>query len=65
MFEILVQYLAVEDWAKAFDAVIPQRKYHEGKRRKLEGGGDRSEEPRAAEDDASDISEDEEAAFNM
>ncbi len=31
VFAILVQYIALNDWSKAFEAVIPRRKYQQGK----------------------------------
>ncbi|WWC88004.1 uncharacterized protein L201_002906 [Kwoniella dendrophila CBS 6074] len=34
VFDILLQYIAQKDWQKAFETVIPQRKYHESKKAK-------------------------------
>ncbi|WVR05680.1 hypothetical protein IAU60_002702 [Kwoniella sp. DSM 27419] len=34
VFEILVQYIAMGDWRTAFEAVIPQRKYHDSRKAK-------------------------------
>lgn len=36
MFAILLQYNTLGDWAKAFEAVIPQRKYTEKKKERRE-----------------------------
>ena len=80
MFEILAQYVALSDWAKAFDAVIPPRKYQaigrQGQRRQsLKGSGSKDGEGEADGDGDSDGGEseqdkkmdedmDEEAAVN-
>lgn len=37
MFSILVEYVSRQSWADAFEAVIPQRKYHDGKRKRGKG----------------------------
>ena len=34
VFSILVEYVARNSWAEAFEAVIPQRKYHDGKKKR-------------------------------
>ncbi|WVW80344.1 hypothetical protein I302_102324 [Kwoniella bestiolae CBS 10118] len=42
VFDILLQYIAQNDWQKAFESVIPQRKFHESKKAKHQhnAGGD-------------------------
>jgi hypothetical protein len=34
VFSILVEYVNRQSWAEAFHTVIPQRKYHDGKRKR-------------------------------
>lgn len=73
MFAILLQYNTLGDWAKAFEAVIPQRKYTEKKKERREkreaamkeGTGEGSANVSQSEADGMDLdAADEEAAMN-
>ena len=45
----MVEYVSRQSWAEAFEAVIPQRKYHDGKRKRGKGqDGTTTTNPEAA-----------------
>ncbi|WVQ65104.1 uncharacterized protein L199_003276 [Kwoniella botswanensis] len=52
VFDILLQYIAQGDWQKAFETVIPQRKFHESRKAKFEHHkNDRENEVREEDDE--------------
>jgi hypothetical protein len=55
VFSILVEYVNRQSWAEAFHTVIPQRKYHDGKRKR---GKNKDGEAIEGADSASDMDED-------
>jgi tRNA (guanine9-N1)-methyltransferase len=56
----LAEYVSRNSWSEAFEAVIPQRKYHDGKRkrRKLQNGEDAS--PALGDEDGEDSQDEDE-----
>ena len=69
VFSILVEYVTRNSWAEAFEAVIPQRKYHDGKRKRRKAPNGESASPGLSiqdedEYDSGEDEEDEEMAEN-
>ena len=58
VFSILVEFITRNSWSEAFEAVIPQRKYHDGKRKRRKGIDGESASP-GMQDEDGDESEDE------
>ena len=70
VFSILVEYVTRNSWAEAFEAVIPQRKYHDGKKKRRKALNGESASPGIGlqdedEDDSGEDGEDEEQDENM
>ncbi|OCF75178.1 hypothetical protein I204_04029 [Kwoniella mangroviensis CBS 8886] len=62
VFDILLQYIAQGDWQKAFETVIPQRKFHESRKAKSEYKKNGNEDE-VREDDERERSEDRNAVI--
>ena len=54
VFSILVEYIHRQSWAEAFDAVIPQRKFEIGRKRRKGPNGENVDVPVGSQDEADD-----------
>jgi Ran GTPase-activating protein (RanGAP) involved in mRNA processing and transport len=59
VFSILVEFITRNSWSEAFEADIPQRKYHDGKKKRRKGENGESASP-SMQDGAGSEDEDEE-----
>jgi hypothetical protein len=61
----LVEYITRNSWAEAFEAVIPQRKYHDGKKKRRKALNGESASPGVSMQDEDESGEDDDEDEDM